>query len=172
MRMVRLKRRKLLGFALYRWCSPWLLLLYISCDSPVTVDQVTSEGLVETVHSHKGESAVLLNVWATWCQPCVEEFPMIVALGDSIPDLSVVFVSADFPEEIPNVKAFLKTMDVTGKSYIKNEKDMAFIDGLHPEWTGALPFTIVYHRISGSVVDYWEGKRTKAEFLSAIERAM
>ena len=61
---------------------------------------------------------------------------------------------------------------VVGKSFIKSQKDQAFINGLHPDWSGALPFTILFAKNSGNVVDYWEGSQPEIRFKTAIERAV
>ena len=76
--------------------------------------------------------------------PCVEEFPMIVDLGKEIHDLEIVFVSADFDDKINEVIDFLNDQHVYRVSYIKNEKDQPFINGIHSTWTGSLPFTILF----------------------------
>jgi len=131
-----------------------------------------SKGILEYVSSLKGEKAVLLNVWATWCVPCVEEFPMIVELGKEIEDLDVVFISADFEEQTDAVYSFLKKKGVGGKSFMKEEKDETFINGLHPEWSGLLPFTILYGKNSGKIVDFWEGKETESKFRESIKLAI
>jgi thiol-disulfide isomerase/thioredoxin len=131
-----------------------------------------SKTIQEHLSSYKGEKAVLLNVWATTCAPCVEEFPMIVSLGNEIKDLEVVFVSADFDDQLGEVKSYLNEQKVTGVSFIKNEKDQPFINGIHPEWSGSLPFTILYGKISGKILSFWEGKELESKFRESIEGAI
>jgi len=127
---------------------------------------------MEKVKSFKGEKAVLVNVWALWCVPCVEEFPMIVRLGKEIKDLEVIFISADFEDQFDKVLSFLRNQNINSHSYIKNEKDEAFIQGIYQNWTGSLPFTVVYAKESGFIVDSWEGKEPKSRFISAINAAV
>ena len=100
------------------------------------------------------------------------EFPAIVELGENNSKLHVLFVSTDIPEYEKRVKQFLQQHGVTGKSFIKSQKDQAFINGLHPDWSGALPFTILFAKNSGDVVDYWEGEQPEIRFKTAIERAI
>jgi cytochrome c biogenesis protein CcmG/thiol:disulfide interchange protein DsbE len=38
---------------------------------------------------------VVLNLWATWCAPCIEELPSLLALQHKMPDLEIVAVSMD-----------------------------------------------------------------------------
>ncbi len=134
---------------------------------PITVDELLRE-----VRSYRGEKAVLVNIWATWCKPCVDEFPMIVNLENSEKDLKVIFVSADFIDNKKEVKKFLIQQNLKEDLFIKSQKDQKFIDGLHKDWTGALPFTILFGKTTGKVVDYWEGERSKKEFLAAIRKTI
>ncbi|HIA94974.1 MAG TPA: TlpA family protein disulfide reductase [Candidatus Marinimicrobia bacterium] len=147
------------------------LLLFSAC-SRVDLVATDSKTIHEHVSSFTGEKAVLLNVWSTSCVPCVEEFPMIVNFGNEINDLEVVFVSADFDDQLGAVKDFLSEQKVTGISFIKNEKDQPFINGIHPEWSGSLPFTILYGKISGKILSFWEGKESESKFRAAIQLAL
>ncbi len=132
----------------------------------------TSDQIMSRIKVLSGEKAVLLNIWALWCVPCVEEFPMIVDLGNKYNDLEVIFISADFKDQTTKVESFLKQHGVESISYIKNEKDEPFITGIHPDWTGSLPFTVVYAKNSGNIVDSWEGKYPKSRFKAAIDLAL
>jgi len=107
---------------------------------------------------------LLLNVWATWCLPCVAEFPDLVRLGRDFEDrgLRVVFVSADFEESAPAAREFLRDQGVDTVSYRKKGGDEAFIEALSPEWSGALPGTFLYR--SGKLIHGWEGKQSYEEF--------
>ena len=147
------------------------LLLISGCEKTKLVP-ITSKSLNERISKFNGKKAVLINIWALWCEPCLEEFPMIVELGNEIKDLEVIFVSADFDDEIHDVLKFLNSHNIGPVSYIKKQKDESFIEGLHPSWSGSLPFTIVYGKSSGLIVDYWEGKESKLRFSQAISRAL
>ncbi len=160
----------------------WMLALFLAvalagCGrsvTPVTLDRVTAADIVKQVAEHKGREAVLVNFWATWCAPCVEEFPMIVDLGRRYhgEGLTVYFVSVDWLDRVEQVTAFLERQGVEGLSFIKDQKDNPFIDGIAREWTGAVPFTILYGRQSGAVVDFWEGKAPREKFEAAIQAAL
>ena len=149
----------------------YFVFFFINCER-LELIPVTAESINKHISGFKGQKAVLINVWALWCIPCIEEFPMIVKLDNEISDLEVVFISADFKDEIENVIKFLSRFEVGYESYIKDEKDEQFIMGINQNWTGSLPFTIVYSKKSGSVIDSWEGKKPESRFRSAINNAI
>jgi len=149
----------------------FLVFVNISCEQTKLLP-INVENLENIVTSFKGKKAVLVNVWALWCKPCVEEFPMIVKLDKKRSDLEVIFISADFEDQAKDVTHFLNEQNIGAFSYIKQQKDDPFIDGLHPSWSGSLPFTIIYGKNSGIIIDYWEGKKSKSRFSDAISRAL
>ena len=146
-------------------------LINVSCEK-VELLPSTSANINHKIESLRGEKVVMLNVWALWCVPCVEEFPMIVDLDQEIEELEVVFVSADFDDQFNEVESFLNRQGVKNVSYIKQEKDEPFISGIHPKWTGSLPFTIIYAKESGKIVDLWEGRESELRFRTAINIAL
>jgi thiol-disulfide isomerase/thioredoxin len=110
-----------------------------------------------------GAKATVVNVWATWCAPCREEFPDLVQLHRDQADrgLRLLFVSTDPAGQIGETRRFLASQGVDFESFIKTGSDMQFIEALHPDWSGALPATFVY-AADGRLVDFWEGMATSA----------
>ena len=155
----------------YLLISSGFIFFLVGC-STVELIEASSEEINQYVSEYKGDQAVLLNIWATSCAPCVEEFPMIVQLDNEINDLKVLFISTDFDDEKYKVSKFLDGQYVNGVSFIKNERDESFINGLHPKWSGALPFSILYGKKSGKIVDYWEGKEPELKFRESIQVAL
>ncbi|NIT58078.1 MAG: redoxin family protein, partial [Aliifodinibius sp.] len=116
----------------------------------------SGEELQEIINSYQGDKAVLVNVWATWCAPCIEEFPYIVDLQKKYDEeLHVVFISADFPGQRSKALEFLKEQNVDWTTYFKTGKDQAFIEALSSDWSGALPFTKVLNK-DGEIIASWE----------------
>lgn len=132
----------------------------MSCGIPgddILVD-ATADKIVAKIDECKGNSPVLVNFWATWCAPCVEEFPYIMKLNDKYEgEFKLIFVSGDFEEARDEAEAFLKKQGVDFETYFKVGKDNEFITTISNEWTGALPFTIVYNK-EGEISASWEGK--------------
>ena len=116
-----------------------------------------------------GARAVLVNVWATWCAPCVEEMPYLARLKREYGPrgLRLIVVSADFEEQAAAAAAFLDRQEVDAVSLIKREKDETFIDAIHPPWSGALPASLLYDE-EGRLHFFWEGAATYEDLESRI----
>ena len=97
-----------------------LLMQFYSC-ARLDLVPATADAIMAEVQQNKETYAVLLNIWATSCAPCVAEFPAIVEMGDSNSKLYVLFVSTDFLEHENKVIQFLRQHGVTGKSFIKSQ---------------------------------------------------
>lgn len=120
-----------------------------------------------------GASAVLVNVWATWCSPCREEFPDVLRVAKEFSGrgLRLVLVSADFPDTQADVQAFLTEQGVDFPTLMKSGGDDAFVNGLDRRWTGALPATFVYDA-HGKLVRYWEGKASYDVLKKRVSQAL
>ena len=120
------------------------------------------------VHSAVGSAGakvVLVNVWSTWCGPCIEEFPDLVKLQKQYGDrgLTVIFVSGNDLEDLQEVREFLAEQNVDFKTYIMSGSPQAFIEGLSPDWSGALPFTMIFDG-SSELQRMWEGAASYETF--------
>ena len=141
-------------------------------SAPLNVTPVDARQIKNVIDSYRGQKAVLVNVWATWCVPCVEEFPHLVALRRKYSDtLQVIFVSADFPEKEFEVRSFLSKQGVDWETYLKNDRDETFISAISGKWTGALPATLVYDRL-GREVGFWEGAVEPSTFEEYAQKAI
>ncbi len=128
--------------------------------------------LQEIISSYQGDKAVLVNVWATWCAPCIEEFPYIVDLQKKYEEeLHVVFISADFPGQRSKALEFLQEQNVNWTTYFKTGKDQAFIEALSSDWSGALPFTKVLNK-DGEIIASWEQGAEYEKFERYIKKAI
>lgn len=120
-----------------------------------------------------GARATLLNVWASWCVPCREEFPALlrVARAHRAEGVRLVLVSADFDDQVDAARRFLAARGVTDTCWLKTGDDMTFIDTLHPAWSGALPATLIYDG-NGRLTAFWEGAADSARFEKAVREAL
>jgi len=119
--------------------------------TPIEVQTVSKEGFEKLVASHKGK-VVLVDFWATWCGPCVAQFPHTVDLANMYKDkgLVVISVSVDEPEELPAVAKFLIEKGADFQNVI-TEYGMKAIDEFDVD-NGGVPCYWIYNR---------EGKRVE-----------
>lgn len=144
----------------------------ITAPDDTLLKDVTPDELQSIVDSYQGEKVVLINIWATWCAPCVEEFPYLVDLQNEYEDeLQVIFVSADFPDSRDRAIEFLKDQNVDWTTYFKTGKDQPFIEMLSANWSGALPFTKIISE-DGTVIASWERGAEYEEFERNVNKAI
>jgi thiol-disulfide isomerase/thioredoxin len=112
---------------------------------------------------------LLVNFWATWCDPCREEFPDLVKLDSEYKGkIDFITVSLDEVSEINrDVPKFLTDMKSEMPAFLLNavNEDDAAIAYVSKDWTGALPLTILYDP-SGKQIYYRQGK-VKLDLLRA-----
>jgi thiol-disulfide isomerase/thioredoxin len=118
---------------------------------------------------------LLVNFWATWCDPCRDEFPDLVKIdADYRPKgLDVIAVSLDDVKDINTaVPKFLREMKARMPVYLLNvidpEPAIKFVD---PMWDGAMPATFLYNT-AGKIVYKHFGRIKAEELRSEIQRVM
>jgi thiol-disulfide isomerase/thioredoxin len=130
-----------------------LFLIYFSLSfsqihgqSPQEID---SNKLVELC-SMDNDTTYVVNFWATWCSPCIKEIGYFEELHKMppVPDLKVILISLDFPNtKDRRVIPFLKEKDITADVYMMTDLDYnSWIERIDPEWSGAIPATLIYKR--------------------------
>lgn len=122
---------------------------------------INKDSLSNILTDNKGK-VIFINVWATWCEPCVKEFPDIVKIYNEYKNKNISFLSlsVDLKSDIDSVVIpFLKKQSAGLPVYLVDEKSSeAVINYLNPEWSGAIPVTIIYDK---------KGRREK--FLSGAQ---
>jgi len=129
----------------------------------VTLDEIDEAGIKKLL-ANDTEGLRLINIWATWCGPCVTEYPEFVKMQRmySPKGFEFVSISADRIESKDRVLKFLKKSTSALPNYIFNGTDKyALIEAIDPDWDGALPYTVlvepggkVLHKIMGSIEPY------------------
>jgi thiol-disulfide isomerase/thioredoxin len=118
-------------------------------------------GMLKTLRKNESGKFRLVSFWATWCAPCVAEFPEFVTMNRMYRgrDFEWVSVALNRPEEENDVLGFLKKNQASSRNLIFASADREkLIDAFDPNWQGEVPHTvliapdggIIYHE-SGSV---------------------
>lgn len=116
----------------------------------------------------------VVNFWATWCEPCREEFPDLVRINSEYKDrIDVLTISLDEIEDINGeVKKFLSSMKAEMPAYLLNTPDAdSAIKLVSKDWAGNLPLTLVY-AADGSVIYFRNGKFRYEVLKENIDRAL
>ena len=128
-----------------------------SAAAPALID-VDGPQLLKRVRAGDAKLTVV-NVWATWCEPCKEEFPELLRVAKAYEKKGVRlwFVSTDFGEARTAAVAFLKAQGAPLPSFVMAGKDEAFINTLSPKWVGTLPATFIFDQ-TGRRLRFVQGK--------------
>ena len=142
---------------------------------PATIEEIDAEG-AKRLRKNGSEKLRLINVWATWCAPCVQEFPDLTSTAQrfSRREFELITISLDEPGDKAKAEAFLgkhravlsdqlrRSVKAEGRStnnylYVGANVD-ALAEALDPQWSGALPFSVlidqrgkVLYRVAGKV---------------------
>lgn len=139
-------------------------------DRPLARIENLDEAGWERLRADYRGHVLLVNFWATWCEPCREEFPAIVKLHKTYRErgLSVVAISMDEPESVPAIQHYLQATGADFGSYRQKFHDFsALIDTIEPRWGGGIPATFLYDR-RGKLVRAWEGATRYKQFEDAV----
>lgn len=127
---------------------------------PVVLERAEADALARLARNDSNRLRVI-NVWATWCAPCVAEFPELVALARRFAnrDFELITISMDDPRQEPQVKRFLEKQGAapsnrlrrllaaegrTTTHYLYNGASTdALVKAVDPAWPGPLPHTVV-----------------------------
>ncbi len=117
---------------------------------------------------------LLINFWATWCDPCREEFPDLIKIGADYKDkIDLITISLDELSEIDNdVPKFLLQMKAETPGYLLKVPDEgAAIAVVSKDWQGGLPFTILFNA-DGKAVYGKQGKFNTAFLRNEIDKIL
>jgi len=143
-----------------------LLILFSGCTpSPPEATPATPAEIAAKIQGVK--KLTMVHIWATWCDPCREEFPELVHIMKEFPELDVILVSGDDPEDLQPVNNFLMEYESPVGSWVSTELNQNFIETFSSKWAGSLSATFFYR--DGKLVSEWEGKRTFDEYKKTIE---
>lgn len=136
---------------------------------PVTLQPLDEEALAKLA-KNEGENLLLVNVWATWCGPCMAELPHFVTMNRMYRHRKVklVTISMDEPEQEADALAALKERHVAAENYLSKIADKdRLAELLDPEWNGPVPYTLLIAS-GGKILYRHEGPVEPLEVRRAI----
>jgi thiol-disulfide isomerase/thioredoxin len=111
----------------------------------VAINMIDEPG-VKDLLQNKSDKLRLINLWATWCGPCVTEFPSFIEMNRMYRnrDFELVTISADNPTNKDKVLKFLTKNQASASNYLFSLDDKyKLIEAVDPKWQGALPYTVL-----------------------------
>jgi len=151
-----------------------LALFIFSCTSPrqEKVQQTDFAGL-EHLLQQSNDTVYVINFWATWCKPCIEELPAFEQLNREYAGqkVKVILVSLDFPNRYNDqLLPFIEEHDVRSQVLHLTEVNANnWIDRVDPAWSGAIPATLVY---KGNDREFYEQKLSYQELKTIVENKL
>ncbi|MEX2594065.1 MAG: redoxin family protein [Anditalea sp.] len=130
-------------------------------EEPVVLNQIGLEEINRLMTNEDGEKLRLVNIWATWCGPCIIEFPDFVDINRMYRDRDFEFISlsADKMGNEENALDFLKKKEASNMNYIFSGEDIYdLIEVVDKDWQGSLPYTAlvdpegkVLYKVEGTI---------------------
>ncbi len=172
---------RIIRFFSYIAVSLPLLLLYSATSQAQSVARnMVSDGLrtvpvydfngLAPLLSSQSDTTFVVNFWATWCAPCVEELPFFEDLTreSAGKPVKVLLVSLDFRKQLKTrLLPFLKKNDIQSTVVVIDDADAnAWIDKVDPSWSGAIPATLVFR---GDRREFREQSFTRDELFQLVQ---
>src|SRR3977135_3805558 len=138
-------------------------------NAPHDPQIVDAQGYAKLVQQHDGKP-LLINFWATWCEPCRDEYPMLNELAKQYAPkgLKVVGVSMDDDGDLILIRRFLARYKPVFPNYRKKAGgEELFRQGVLPGWNGTLPVSVFYGK-DGRQAGHVLGEGTRDTYEAAI----
>jgi peroxiredoxin len=140
---------------------------------PVALETIDDAGVARLV-KNDSRKLLLINLWATWCGPCVQELPDLITMHRMYRkrNFELVTISLDEPEKKDDALRMLKENHVAATNYLLNTKDRdTFAEALDKQWPGPVPYTLlvapggkILYRKTGAI-DPLEVRRAIVDYL-------
>ncbi len=129
-------------------------------DGATLLQKIKSSG-------HKG---VVVNAWASWCDPCQHELPMLnrVAPQLAAQGVPIWLVSVDDPDGFPAARALLDSLHIALPSFAAEPPLAAFKFALNPKWPGMIPVSFLFDA-TGKLRYFWAGEVYEKELVPVVE---
>lgn len=140
----------------------WVVIFFLFCitGAAQTPLRKLTFGELQAEIMQEKQALVVLNFWATWCKPCVEELPDFEKITTvySTGQVKVILANLDFHSQTDAlVIPFLQRKALQSPVvHISDADPGSWINTADPRWSGAIPATLMYYQ--GKQIWFYEGK--------------
>ena len=130
---------------------------------------IAGDALIERIR-RSGNKGVIVTAFASWCDPCREELPLLETAAAKIASRGVPIwvVSMDEPDAVPAAKALLDSLHVTLPAFAAAPPLQAFKLAVNPRWPGMIPASFLFDA-TGKLRYFWAGEVYEKELLPVVE---
>ena len=146
-----------------------LTLAAAQTPAPTDPPMLDTAGYQKLLQQYKGKP-LLINFWATWCEPCRDEYPLLNELAKQYAPqgLKVVGVSLDQDGDLILMRRFLARYKPVFPNYRKKKgEEDAFVQAVIPGWSGSIPASVFYAK-DGTQIGHLIGAGTRETFEASI----
>lgn len=144
---------------------PVLLMFSLPAFSQVTRIQVSD---LDQLMQYK-DSPVVINLWATWCGPCIKEMPHFVKQAAKFPQVKFIFLSLDMKDAYPaQITKFVRRHKIRSAVVWLDESNAnKYAAKIDPRWEGSIPATIFIGKEGRKFI---EGVMKEDELIKELEK--
>lgn len=138
----------------------------VSTKADTELDIYDFDGLEPMLHK-EGDKVYVVNFWATWCGPCVEELPYYEKINAEENNVEVILVSLDMPKMWEShLIPFINNKELKSKVVVLDDpKQNTWIPKVEADWSGAIPATLIYNKSKRS---FYEQSFTYKELVEQL----
>jgi len=154
----------------FGWIVAAVLVFSGDAEAKSEIERI-SPGDFEAILKGELGNVIILNLWATWCAPCIAEIPDLITLEQEFADenLTLIGISMDEPSTgMAKIEDFRDRFFPTFRTYARDESHVdQLVSVVDPTWNEVMPTTYLIHR-DGTVAMQIQGKKSLEEFRGMI----